>query len=466
MSSHIPPAGLPQYNPQYGQEHFQRPVGPLSSYQAPQTTGSPDQSGIWRADQASGVTYSSEPSPLLPPRPDHSAGYGAYTHSGSYPDNYNQHVSNANLASRAPPASGVKQGVSLQASSSSVNTSTQSWDTSTPQVPAGASYPQNAEDEEILSQAMLFAQTAASPPYAAGPPLSKPVAVPHLTQSNLMTYTQPPGSSVNKYARMYSPVLAPHGVSEVDFMAFLDGLNLVSTTSQAIQAANITNVLLAFDPTGISQTVSLAATVGLQAGQQKVFNRRAAAFLRRANAEFFHPRGLHAAQRSLDELREIAHILSDAPLTTPINSGCILDGVAENRVRAMQPWLAPMKFDVPPEPAPPANNGLQKINNLQKKHLHKFLDRKTISVRLQELSDNPQVLSIDDIIRIAADVRATEDKDLTSKVDKWEKKMLKVAGSGKGRPVKDKGKERREEKATLRSHWLVVTTWDGLEESS
>jgi hypothetical protein len=265
------------------------------------------------------------------------------------------------------------------------------------------------------------------------------------------------------YSRMYSPALAPYGVSEVDFMAFLDGLNLVSTASQALQAVNVANALLSFDPSGVMQTITIAAQVGLQAGNQRVFDRRAAAFLGQVNAEFFHPRRLHVQEQTLDQLRGIAHIPDDAPLTMPVTVDSVCASIAENRARALQPWLAQLKFDVPPPPPPPANNALQKLNNFQNKHMNRALERNSVGNRLKDLSKNPQALSADEVSQIAESVRASGDKNLTEKANKFEKKMLKAIASEKQATEKDAGKEKDEEKATRRSKWLVVTPWDGRE---
>lgn len=448
MASQEPPTGFPHY----AHNQFQPPSGPPPSYQV-QTTYNYNPGGHQGVATATNVGYGDGPPPSLPLRPGQTTGYMPFSQHGSCPVNYNQYASDGRPVSAAPQIAVNKP--NLQASTYAVGNDTQYL--------AEATSPQNGDDNSIITQAMRFVQTAAPPPDRVASPLAKPVAIPHLTQSKFVTYTQPVGSSANMYSRMYSPALAPYGVSEVDFLAFLDGLNLMSTASQALQAVNVANALLSFDPSGVVQSVTLAAQIGLQASNQKIFDRRAARFLHLVNAEFFHPRRLHAQEQTLDQLRIIAHIPDNAPLTMAVTADSVCASVAENRARALQPWLAPLTFVVPPPPPPPAKNALQKLNNFQNKHMNRALERNSVGSRLKELSKNPQVLSADEVSQIAQSLRTSGDKNLIEKANKFEKKMLKAIASESPVTEKDAGKERDEEKATRRSKWLVVTPWDGRE---
>lgn len=246
-------------------------------------------------------------------------------------------------------------------------------------------YLQHEDDKAIVAAVQHFAQGAAPPPYFLSS-LDKPVAIPQLTQSKTTNFMAPPGSGASSYARIYPPSLMQHGISEMEFLTFIDGLNTVCTSSQKLQALSLANTVMSLDPSGSMQMVSMAVGVGAQAVQQKVFDRRAAVYLNRANIDFFHPRGLYVRKCTLHELRGIAHIPEDAPLRVPFDTTTICSSVAENLARALQPWLAPLKFDVPPLATPGSVNTIQKLNNFQAKHMNKQLERDLISYRLRELS--------------------------------------------------------------------------------
>ncbi|KAJ9610206.1 hypothetical protein H2200_004983 [Cladophialophora chaetospira] len=320
--------------------------------------------------------------------------------------------------------------------------------------PTAGPYLQDEDDKAVLAAVQRFAQAAAPPPYEILFPLNKPVAIPQLTQSKTTNFMAPPGSGASGYARIYSPTLMQHGISEAEFLTFIDGLNVVCTTSQKLQALSLANTVLGFDPTGSAQIISMAAGVGMQAMQQKIFDRRAAVYLDRANTDFFRPRGLRIQKCSLDELRRIAQIPANAPLRIPLDATSICASVAENLARALQPWLAPLKFDMLPIATPGSANTLQKLNNFQAKHLNKQLERDLIGHRLKELSRNPESLNSEEVSSIAASVRASGGRTMGWQAKRFEKKMAKNAERSRSRePRVDK----KEEKAVLRTNFLVIT---------
>ena len=325
---------------------------------------------------------------------------------------------------------------------------------------------EKGEVEIPVAHATSFSLAASPAPYITSA-LMKPVAIPQLTQSTFTNTMQPVGSSATSYARMYSPSLAQYGISEAEFLCFLDGLNFVSTSSQKLQALNLTSGLLTFDPTGIGMGVSLVMSMGMQASQQKVFDARAEAFLQRVNDEFFNPRHLHVQKCTVDQLRQIANIPSDAPLTIPVSADSVRTSLIENRVQAIQPWLAPLQFGALPADVPQSMNTLQKINNFQAKHLNKQLERDTLIKRLKELSSNSQTLSPEEVSRVAADLRASGDQILAWQADRFEKKMKKAGCAKSGASDNSKnerfsGKESKEEKAARRSNWLVIIPLNNL----
>lgn len=202
------------------------------------------------------------------------------------------------------------------------------WGDSAQSESTAGPYLQEEDDKTILAAVQRLAQAAAPPPYAVLSPLNKPVAIPQLTQSKTTDFMAPPESGASSYARIYSPTLIQNGISETEFLSFIDGLTMACTSSQKLPALSLANTVLSLDPSGSMQLVSMAASVGVQAVQQKVFNRRAAVYIDRANTEFFNPRGLRVHKCTLDELRGIAHIPEDAPLRIPVDAISIRSSVA------------------------------------------------------------------------------------------------------------------------------------------
>jgi hypothetical protein len=469
---------------EYWQENDRFPFEPLPSYQTQQYMHTiPDQDAPAGSASAVGHISIGNLTSLIPPQSYSTPGCMLDPHHNLPIENHGQLASDGRLSSKAPPHLVV--GERKMPSAYSNNTISyvedprysskevvgyQKIDDQGPKMPTSSvanEVPlQKGENEAIVAHAMSSAQAPAPPPapYITTSTLVKPVAIPQLTQSAFTNIMQPVGSSATSYARMYAPSLAQHGISESQFLSFLDGLNFVSTSSQKLQALNLTSGLLAFDPSGVGMAVSMVMSMGMQTNQQKVFDSRAAAFLGRANNEFFHPRRLHVQKCTIDELRQIADIPSDAPLTTSVSTDSVRTSVVENRVQAIQPWVAPLQLRVLPEEIPQSMNTLQKINNFQSKHLNKQLERDIIIKRLKELSSNPQTLSLEEISRVAADLRASGDRILVWQADRFEKKMkkkvdcTKPGASENSKDERSADRESKEEKAARRSNWLVITT--------
>lgn len=435
---------------EYWQENEQSLFEPLPSYQSQQYMHTiHDQDGLSVSASAVGHISIGNLTSLIRPQSHSTPGCMLDPHQNLPIGNHGQHASDGHLSSKTPPY--VVVGERKMPSVYSNNTISHVEDLrysnkevvgyqkiddrgrkkpTTPSV-ANTVPLQKGEDEAIVAHAMSFAQAPAPASYITTSTLVKPVVIPQLTQSTFTNIMQPVGSSATSYARMYSPSLAQHGISETQFLSFFGGLNFVSTSSQKLQALNLTSGHLAFDPRGAGMAVSMVLSVGMQANQQKVFDSRAAAFLRRANYEFFHLRHLHVQECTTDELRQIAEIPSHAPLTTPVSTDSVRTSVVENRVQAIQPWVAPLQVGVLPAEIPQSMNTLQKINNFQAKHLNKQLERDTIIKRLRELSSKPQTLSLEEISRVAADLRASGDRILVWQADRFEKKLKKKVGGTK-----------------------------------
>lgn len=92
--------------------------------------------------------------------------------------------------------------------------------------------------------------------------------------------------------RAYSPALSQYQISQTDFLTFLDGLNEVFIANPVLQATSIAGAVMGnIHPVEI---VGLAVETASEIGSETTSYFRTRAYLKKANAELFGPRGLKA----------------------------------------------------------------------------------------------------------------------------------------------------------------------------
>ncbi|EON67215.1 hypothetical protein W97_06468 [Coniosporium apollinis CBS 100218] len=121
------------------------------------------------------------------------------------------------------------------------------------------------------------------------------------------------------FARAYSKALHAHGISPAEFIAFIDGLNTLSLASPAES--------LAFEPSD-SQSLALA-------------------YLSRANAAFFAPRGLQVRLATLSAIVDGLDVPSKFSRTTLLARATSPTADAIDRAQTLEPWVEPLDFSVP-----------------------------------------------------------------------------------------------------------------------
>lgn len=207
--------------------------------------------------------------------------------------------------------------------------------------------------------------------------------------------------SFSPFARAYAPALAdlPNPISQDEFLAFIDGLNDAFMMHPFFQAGFMAGGMVMSAPI---LPVQIAGG-GLQAlaalGSGAVTLLRAKQFLKRANADIFHPRGLavrtcttkrmmqavgrgDATRLTLPPLEDVddlvhgltttssssdgnrPHLHSRTPSTTSAASAqegaATMEDPRMRRLRALEGSVTPVTFDVPPAPLP--HNALKRYS--------------------------------------------------------------------------------------------------------
>lgn len=120
------------------------------------------------------------------------------------------------------------------------------------------------------------------------------------------------------FIRAYAPALATFNVSEVEFIGFIDQLNLVTSPHPAMGLMNLTGQGLSMVPhlAHVGQGMALVA----QAGTGIVSKKQTQGFIYESNASIFGPRGLLASICSSKEVKKVLGLAPDAKFLAPLDS--------------------------------------------------------------------------------------------------------------------------------------------------
>lgn len=167
------------------------------------------------------------------------------------------------------------------------------------------------------------------------------------------------------FLRAYAPVLHNYKLPKDSFLAFLDQLNDVMTTSppmQVLDAAGgiLQSVPILFPIHWIGSAVSGLANLG----GHGISKSRSDSAIRQANKDIFGPRGLKVEIAKLDALAHIGKIPildsqgkvnKQAPLLQELNKLSNMDAdeaheldLQQKRLRVLQPWIAQLEVEVLP----------------------------------------------------------------------------------------------------------------------
>ncbi|ANB12678.1 hypothetical protein AWJ20_942 [Sugiyamaella lignohabitans] len=148
-------------------------------------------------------------------------------------------------------------------------------------------------------------------------PLQKPVVIPQMTTAR----GQP-------FSRAYSPLLQSYGITAVEFMEFIDNLNIE-------KGKGFNNPLQGLDMPIVSGLVNRATNMATRAGILDGFSENLDQFLYHANHDIFFPRQLQVKICTTSEL----HSVLDLPRGISVGS--------PNELSKLSNFISPLTFDVP-----------------------------------------------------------------------------------------------------------------------
>lgn len=192
------------------------------------------------------------------------------------------------------------------------------------------------ENAELLNQALEF--TTHPPPYnISTKKLALPVVIPRDGNGMGVPFT-----------RCFAPILLDHGVSQKDFIEFIDNLNTVSAPNGALQVASFAGKLASFAPSAIAKGVGTAVQIGAQVGSGAMSAKIRKEFMDRANKAYFRPRSLWVHVVGTKDLTNLLGLPPNQPLLPPINPQQSTLTIQQRRLAALSGRIASLTFDVPP----------------------------------------------------------------------------------------------------------------------
>lgn len=139
--------------------------------------------------------------------------------------------------------------------------------------------------------------------------LARPVVVPRLH-----------GGPTVPFARGYAPCLGDtHSIDAATFLAFIDGLNLVTSPHPAALIFSAVAFSMNFVPHDSANAIGAIMQLLADVTTTIVAQQRAKIYLARANATLFEPRGLHVAIAKTKKMRSVLGIAPKAPLLAPLS---------------------------------------------------------------------------------------------------------------------------------------------------
>jgi hypothetical protein len=278
-------------------------------------------------------------------------------------------------------------------------------------------------DNQFLAQALEFTHHQ-PPPSSTQHRLARPVAVPQVGARLGMPF-----------ARAYSPILQDRGVSMDEFVEFVDNLNVISTASPPLQVLDLAGGMVGMVPHHIPMMVGNAISLSAKLGTGAVSKGRSVMFLKKANSEFFAPRGLKVELATSNALKAKLGMNPNAELVSALEDSAGL-GVQQRRMRALERYISPLTFDVPP-PNEQTNN-FERMSAWQ-------VQRQLQTSEKKALKDREKAIQKDG----SNDESSKAQKDLNKELAKIEKERSKIEkdfekGGRKGGKDAEKALRKRE----------------------
>ena len=278
-------------------------------------------------------------------------------------------------------------------------------------------------EKQFLDQALEFTHHR-PPPLSAQRKLPRPIAVPQVAARMGMPF-----------ARAYSLALQDRGVSMEEFVEFIDNLNVVSTASPPLQVLDLAGGIVGMVPHHIPMIVGNAISLSAKLGTGVMSKGRSAMFLKKANTDFFAPRGLKVQLATSKALKATLGMDPDAELVSTLEDSSGMD-VQQRRMRALERYVSPLTFDVPPPNE--QTNSLERMSAWQVQRQLQTSENKALKDRgkaIQKIGSN--------------DEGSKAQKEFNKEMAKIEKERSKIdkeceKDSRKGRKDAEKAVRKRE----------------------
>ncbi|KAK4935916.1 hypothetical protein LTR10_023128 [Elasticomyces elasticus] len=194
------------------------------------------------------------------------------------------------------------------------------------------------------------------PQYKQFPGIPRPVTIPQIQPNSLISGPMP-------FTRAFAACLLPHTITPEQFVAFIDNYAVAAAPSPAFQGMQLVGTGIGFVPHHWAQAASGAIGFAAGAGTQVVAAARTKLYLKKVNEDFFNRRGLRASVVGDDDLRNITREDPRQPPLVPADASAGVTTLAERRLKALERYIAPLSFDVPPPEA--QTNTLDKLSAKQ-----------------------------------------------------------------------------------------------------
>ncbi|KAF4634708.1 hypothetical protein G7Y89_g3394 [Cudoniella acicularis] len=229
----------------------------------------------------------------------------------------------------------------------------------------------DSTDQEFFSQALAFAHNVSPRPSTISP-LKKPIAIPQIAKG----LGQP-------FSRAWAPELQSHGITQDQFLQFIDGLNVISTANPPLQILNLAGGALGMVPHHWTKLAATAIQLSARVGTSIISKGRTEIYLRDANSLFFAPRGLKAQIASGDAVGRVLGIPADQPLLWQLRSETLDMSTLERSLAVVRPYCSLLNFNVPP----PAQQTtlLAKMSAMQVERQRKKNEKKGLKHREKDL---------------------------------------------------------------------------------
>ncbi|KAI9846930.1 MAG: hypothetical protein M1838_001093 [Thelocarpon superellum] len=310
-------------------------------------------------------------------------------------------------------------------------------------------------DADVLTQALEFTRRP-PPPLGSIPPLRRPIAIPQVT-----------GGIGQPYIRAWAPELESHGISEKEFVEFVDNLNVVTTSNPPLQVLDLVGGVIGFVPYHWAMIAGIAIQATAKLGKAAVSKGRTEMYMTKVNTAFFAPRRLQARIASGDAMAAALHLPPSMPLLAPLTQQNIHMTSQERVIAAVQPYMSFVTLNVPPPTS--QTTMLAKMSAKQVEIQTKRREHKVMKQRMKHgipgSADGPRNGNWSEKM-MRLDEKAVEieqqgglDHRQQRKLDKLDRKMDKLERKSERKSGKGDKKD-KEAKGAQKSLWILIENLD------